>query len=80
MRRLAFWLRAGGLAIWVMGVLAWMVGVWVTLPPDAVRPLVLTLAALCGGVLLATGAAVGRAAMREAARPEPQARVDADRL
>jgi hypothetical protein len=73
MRRLAIWLSTAGAIIWVVGVIAWMSGVWVTLPPDAVRPLVLTLFAVVGGLLLAVGAAVGRTA----ARSESRARMDA---
>jgi hypothetical protein len=80
MRRLAIWISTAGVAIWVVGVAAWMMGVWVTLPPDAVRPLVLALAAVVGGVLVATGAAVGRTAKGEAARSESRARADADLL
>ena len=67
MRRVAATLIGAGVVFWVLGVIAWVAGVWVTLPPDAVRVLVLTLAALAGGVLLAAGAAVGRAAQRFAA-------------
>jgi hypothetical protein len=77
MRRLAIWLSMAGVAIWAGGLVAWMMGVWVTLPPAAVRPLVLGLAGIVGGVLLMTGAAVGRTATREAARSEPRVPVDA---
>lgn len=64
MRRVAAALVGAGIVVWVLGVAAWAGGVWVTLPPDAVRTLVLALAAVAGGVLLVAGAAVGRAARR----------------
>jgi hypothetical protein len=46
-------------------------GVWITLPPDTVRVMMLTLAGLGGGVLLVTGAVVARATRR---RDDTQAR------
>ncbi len=61
MRRLGAVLAGSGIAIWVAGVVAWLLGVWVTMPPDTVRALVLALAALTGGLLLAAGAVVLRA-------------------
>lgn len=64
MRRIAAVLSIAGLVIWVLGVVAWSLGVWVTLPPDVARVLVLGLAALSGGVLVACGALVGRASSR----------------
>ncbi len=69
MRGLAVVLTAAGAVIWLLGVVAWSVGVWATLPPDAVRALVLALALLAGGVLLIAGAVVGRAARRGGAPP-----------
>ena len=50
-----------GVAIWGLGILAWIQSVWVTLPPDKAKVIVLTLAALMGGVLVAAGAATSRA-------------------
>jgi hypothetical protein len=60
MKRLGNALIAGGAAVWTVGVVAWISGVWVTLPPDAVRVLVLSLVAVSGGSLVAAGALVGR--------------------
>jgi hypothetical protein len=62
MRRLGTFLAATGAAVWIGGVVAWMMGVWVTLPPESVRVLVLALAGATGGLLLASGAVVARAA------------------
>ena len=67
MRRLATLLLAAGVAIWLFGLIAWVLGVWVTLPPATARVLVLALATLSGGVLVAAGASLGRAARREPA-------------
>ncbi len=61
MRRLGAVLMWAGLGIWGAGIVAWIQSVWVTLPPDTVKVIVLTLAALMGGTLLAAGAAVSRA-------------------
>ena len=61
MRRLGSLLMLAGVGIWGAGIVAWIQSVWVTLPPDTVKVLVLTLAALTGGTLLAAGAAVSRA-------------------
>jgi hypothetical protein len=60
MGRLGAVLTAAGIAVWGIGVVAWVLGVWVTMPPDTVRVLVLALAVLTGGLLLAAGAMVGR--------------------
>ena len=65
MRRIATLLLVAGVAVWLLGLTAWVLGVWVTLPPEARRVLVLALAALSGGVLVAAGASLGRAARRE---------------
>jgi hypothetical protein len=62
MRKLGAVAAATGAAIWIGGAVAWMMGVWVTLPPDTVRVLVLALAAVTGGLLLASGAMIARAA------------------
>ena len=62
MRRLGSLLMLAGVGIWGAGIVAWIQSVWVTLPPDTVKVIVLTLAALMGGTLLAAGAAVSRAA------------------
>jgi membrane protein implicated in regulation of membrane protease activity len=62
MRKLATLLGIAGVGIWALGVAAWVSGVWVTLPPDQVKVLVLTVATLSGAVLLAAAAIVGRAA------------------
>jgi membrane protein implicated in regulation of membrane protease activity len=64
MRRLAALLLGAGVAIWLLGLIAWVFGVWVTLPPAATRVLVLALAALSGGVLVAAGASLGRTSRR----------------
>ena len=61
MRRLGSLLMLAGVGIWGAGIVAWIQSVWVTLPPDTVKVIVLTLAALMGGTLLAAGAAVSRA-------------------
>lgn len=55
-----------GAALWLLGVCAWLSGVWITLSPAAAKVYVLTLAAITGGVLLAAGAAVSRAYRRDA--------------
>lgn len=60
MKRLGTRLIAGGATLWIAGVVAWMSGVWVTLPPDASRVLVLSFVAVTGGVLVTAGALVGR--------------------
>ena len=62
MRRLGTVLAWAGVAVWGAGIVAWLFGVWVTLPPDTVRVIVLSLAALTGGFLLVAGATVSRAA------------------
>lgn len=64
MRRVAAALMGAGVVLWLLGIAAWIMGVWATLPPDAARVLVLTLAGLGGGVLLVSGALVARAARR----------------
>ncbi len=69
MGRVGLVLTVAGAAVWVFGVLAWALGVWVTLPPDAVRALVLGLAAFAGTLLLAAGAVLGRAARRRRVPP-----------
>ena len=61
MRRLGAVLMWAGVAVWALGIVAWMQSVWVTLPPDTVKVIVLALAALTGGVLVAAGAATSRA-------------------
>jgi hypothetical protein len=60
MNRLGTGLIAGGAAVWTVGAVAWISGVWVTLPPDTVRVLVLTLSAVSGGLLVVAGALTGR--------------------
>ena len=62
MRRLGAVLAWTGVAVWSTGIVAWLFGVWTTLPPDTVRVIVLALAALTGGLLLVAGATVSRAA------------------
>ena len=70
MKRLGNVLIAGGAAVWTVGVVAWISGVWITLPPDAVRVLVLSLVAVSGGSLVAAGALIGRShRMHTAAQP-----------
>ena len=61
MRRLGPTLIAAGAVVWTAGVAAWVSGVWVTLPPDTVRVLVLSLAAATGTALVGAGAVIGRA-------------------
>ena len=61
MRRLGAVLMWAGVGVWGLGIVAWMQSVWVTLPPDTVKVIVLTLAALTGGVLVAAGTATSRA-------------------
>ena len=61
MRRLGAVLMWAGVGIWGLGIVAWIQSIWVTMPPDTVKVIVLTLAALTGGVLLAAGAATYRA-------------------
>jgi hypothetical protein len=60
MRRLGATLIAAGAVVWTAGAAAWISGVWVTLPPDTVRALALTLAAVAGGSLVGAGALIGR--------------------
>ena len=50
----------GGVALWIAGTIAWMSGVWVTLPPDEARVLVLSLVGVSGGSLVVGGALIGR--------------------
>ena len=61
MRRLGAILTWAGVGVWAVGIVWWLQGVWVTLPPDTVKIIVLTLAALTGGALVAAGAATSRA-------------------
>jgi hypothetical protein len=61
MRRLGPTLIAAGAVVWTAGVAAWVSGVWVTLPPDTVRVLVLGLAASTGAALVGAGAVISRA-------------------
>ena len=60
MRRFGIALISAGAVVWTAGAVAWISGVWVTLPPDAVRLLVLSLAGATGGLLVGTGALLGR--------------------
>lgn len=71
MRHIGQWLILAGLGVWIFGFLTWTFGVWVTMPPDTVRVLVLSLAALSGAGLMLFGAALSRARrkrMRDAER------------
>jgi membrane protein implicated in regulation of membrane protease activity len=63
-RKLAALIGIAGVGVWTLGIVAWISGVWVTMPPDKVKLLVLTAAALSGAALLVAGAVVGRAATR----------------
>jgi hypothetical protein len=74
MRRLGAALVAGGAVVWTTGVVAWMSGVWVTLPPDAVRVLVLGLVGVSGGSLVVAGALIGRSRRRHMVTPLPMGR------
>jgi hypothetical protein len=71
MRRLGAALTAGGAVVWTVGVVAWISGVWVTLPPDSVRVLVLSLVAVSGGSLVAAGALIGRSRRTPVVTPLP---------
>lgn len=71
MRRFGAALIAGGAAVWIVGVVAWVSGVWVTLPPDTVRILVLSLVAVSGGSLVAAGALIGRGRRMSVVAPSP---------
>lgn len=62
MRKLAALLGIAGVSVWMLGIAAWISGVWVTMPPDEVKIFVLTAAVLSGGALLLTAALIGRAA------------------
>lgn len=62
MRKLAALLGIAGIGVWTLGIVAWISGVWVTMPPDQVKVLVLTVAALSGGALVSAAAVIGRAA------------------
>lgn len=62
MRKLAALLGIAGVGVWTLGIVAWISGVWVTMPPGQVKVLVLTVAVLSGGALVAAAAVVGRAA------------------
>lgn len=66
MKRIGTLLMLAGAAIWVLGVVAWLSGVWISLSPAAAKVYVLTLAAITGALLLAAGAFVSRAYRREA--------------
>ncbi|HKR08704.1 MAG TPA: hypothetical protein VJS39_05900 [Gemmatimonadaceae bacterium] len=62
MRKLAALIGIAGVGVWTLGIVAWVSGVWVTMPPDQVKVFVLTAAALSGAALVVTAAVVGRAA------------------
>ena len=64
MRKLAALIGIAGVGVWTLGIVAWISGVWVTMPPDEVKVLVLATAVLSGAALVVTGAVVGRAATR----------------
>ena len=64
MKRIGTLLMLAGVALWLLGFVAWKSGVWITLSPAAAKLYLLTLAGLSGGVLLAAGAAVNRALKR----------------
>jgi hypothetical protein len=64
-KRISTFLMLSGVALWVLGFCAWISGVWITLSPAAAKVFVLGFAVLCGAVLLAAGAVVGRAYRRE---------------
>jgi hypothetical protein len=65
MSRIATALICVGALLWILGAAAWIAGVWITLPPNAVRVLALTLSGLAGGVLLVSGAVFARLARRK---------------
>jgi hypothetical protein len=71
MKRLGAVLMAGGAVVWIVGVVAWTSGVWVTLPPETVRALVLSLSAVTGGSLVAAGALISRGRRAHAGAPPP---------
>ena len=64
MRKLAALIGIAGVGVWTLGIVAWISGVWVTMPPDEVKVLVLTTAVLSGAALVFTAAVIGRAATR----------------
>ena len=64
MRRLSNLLLYGGVAICALGVAGLIGGMWVSLPPAAVRRIAMALPFAVGGALLIVGAIVGRAARR----------------
>jgi hypothetical protein len=49
-----------GAALWLLGVCAWISGVWVSLSPAAAKVYLLALAGFTGALLLAAGAAISR--------------------
>jgi hypothetical protein len=60
MRRIGALLMVAGVGLWLLGVVAWMSGVWISLSPAAAKVYLLALAGFTGGVLLAAGAALQR--------------------
>jgi membrane protein implicated in regulation of membrane protease activity len=77
-RKLAALVGIAGVGVWTLGIVAWVSGVWVTMPPDQVKVLVLTAAALSGAALLFAGAVVGRAATRIENRKLEESRMRAE--
>ena len=65
MKRIGTFLMLAGAALWVLGFLAWMSRVRITIAPTAAKLYLLTLMALSGGLLLTAGAVVNRARRRD---------------
>lgn len=66
MRRIGALLMVAGVGLWLLGVVAWISGVWISLSPAAAKVYLLALAGFTGGVLLAAGAALQRLHKRHA--------------
>lgn len=75
MRKLAALIGIAGVGVWTLGIVAWISGVWVTMPPGRVKVLVLTTAVLSGAALVVTAAVIGRAATRVESRKLEEARM-----
>ncbi len=64
MRRISNFLLYAGAGICVLGAIGVAGGMWVNLPPHAVRMIAMALPFVLGGALLITGAVIGRATRR----------------
>ena len=61
-------LMLAGAGLWLIGLCAWISGVWISLSPAAAKLYILALLALSGGTLLCAGAVVSRAFKRQGDR------------